>query len=351
MIRSSALGIAVLLAACSATPAPTPSASALPTPTIAAASPTLTPPVTPAAPSPSPVRTPISLPNTALIDAPSGPTVWVLVGLQAQGARLFRSIDRGDTWDERALPEIAPILLSFIDGREGWAMGDTRLIPAPPGAQCGSPVALAHTSDTGTSWQTVTTTGLEPPGPCKSSFTFADAQHGFIAATDPAGSPLVYRTADGGRSWAASSRLADPPGFTSGQGPYLGVGRIGSFGTTVLLTVSPNNPFTGASFIYRSTDGGATWTYASKAPNSAQDIAFVTATRWLQISSPGDSRETTDGGATWHAFATQYQQAAPVGPAVVFGDAQVGYATARGAIQRTIDGGVTWTTIKTPGTF
>ena len=34
----------------------------------------------------------------------------------------------------------------------------------------------------------------------------------------------------------------------------------------------------------------------------------------------------------------------------VFGDASVGYATVRGAIQRTTDGGAHWITIKTPGT-
>jgi photosystem II stability/assembly factor-like uncharacterized protein len=34
----------------------------------------------------------------------------------------------------------------------------------------------------------------------------------------------------------------------------------------------------------------------------------------------------------------------------VFGDANVGYATVRGSIQRTTDGGAHWTAIKTPGT-
>ena len=65
---------------------------------------------------------------------------------------------------------------------------------------------------------------------------------------------------------------------------------------------------------------------------------------------PSDSRETTDGGKTWHFYASDYQQAAPVAPQIVFGDANVGYATARGAIQRTIDGGAHLTSIKTPGT-
>ena len=226
-------------------------------------------------------------------------------------------------------------------------------VPPPAGGACtASSVTLQHTSDAGATWQQLAPTGLGT-GPCKATVRFADAQHGFIAAFDPNGSPLVYRSADGGRTWTASQRFADPPGFTTkiGGGTTLAVGRIGSFGTTLLVTAFPTNPATGTSYVYRSTDGGATWTYASKAPNQYQDVAYVTAARWLQISSPGDSKETTDGGGSWHAFTTTYSQAAPTAPAVTFGDAQVGYATVRGAIQRTTDGGATWTPIRTPGTF
>jgi photosystem II stability/assembly factor-like uncharacterized protein len=352
MIRLAAVALIGLLVACSAPAAPSPSR------TIAAASPSPSVIQTPAptsTPAPAASPTPIPLPNTAQIDAPSGTVVWVMIGEQAAGARLFRSTDRGDTWRESALPPIAPIVVTFIDDREGWAMVPTGgcCVAPPAGSQCGAPVTLSHTADGGTTWQEIVPTGLAPPGPCKSTIRFADAQRGFIAAFDPAGSPVVYRSGDGGLSWTASSRLPDPPGYTtrSDQGQILGVGRIGTFGTTVLLIASPTNPTTGTSYVYRSTDGGVTFAYASTAPNRSQDVAFVTATRWLQISSPGDSRETTDGGATWHAFTTDYQQAAPVGPAVVFGDAQTGYATARGAIQRTVDGGAHWSSIKTPGTF
>jgi photosystem II stability/assembly factor-like uncharacterized protein len=56
------------------------------------------------------------------------------------------------------------------------------------------------------------------------------------------------------------------------------------------------------------------------------------------------------GGATWHAFTFDYSQAAPIAPEIVFGDPLVGYATVRGAIQRTVDGGAHWTQLKTPGT-
>ena len=345
MLRNLACALTVLLMACSAAPSATGSAS----PTIAAASSSATAVATPTSvPTASPTLIP--LPSSAQIDAPAVSVVWVMVA----DTRLFRSTDRGDTWQERPAPPQLPVALSFVDDHEGWALvPQGGGVPPPAGGACTAPsVTLQHTSDAGTSWQPLTPSGLGP-GPCKVGIRFADAQRGFVGAFDPNGSPIVYRTADGGRTWTASQRLPDPPGFTtqSGGGPTLGIGRVAAFGSTLLVTAFPTNPATGRLFAYRSVDGGATWAHASTAPNASQDLAFVSATRWLQIASPGDSKETTDGGATWHSFTTTYQQAAPVGPAVVFGDAQVGYATARGAIQRTTDAGASWTSIRTPGTF
>lgn len=77
---------------------------------------------------------------------------------------------------------------------------------------------------------------------------------------------------------------------------------------------------------------------------------FLSSSRWLELIVPGPWTETTDGGATWHPFTSDYQQAAPIAPQIVFGDANVGYATVRGTLQRTIDGGAHWTALRTPGT-
>jgi len=63
-------------------------------------------------------------------------------------------------------------------------------------------------------------------------------------------------------------------------------------------------------------------------------VAVVTAARWLVIGTPDASKQTVDGGASWQPYPTDYSQAAPVAPEIVFGDAQIGYATVRGAIQR-----------------
>ena len=344
MKRVTPVLLVLALAACAA-PAAAPSATA----SVAAAGPTPTPPPTAAPTTAAPTATTapaasaslIPLPNVAQLSAPSGNLVWALVA----NSRLFRSTDRGDTWQERPAPaQSADKLVSFIDDHEGWL---ATLGPVGTECQSQSVVALSHTVDAGGTWSSLNVTGI-PPTQCKSTMTFTSSSNGFITAYDPNSPPIVYRTANGGQSWTASQPFADPPGFVkrAGSGGLVPMG-IRSFGAALLADVAGPT----AHYAYRSSDGGATWTYLNTAANQLDVIAFVTATRWLQVSSPGNSKETTDGGATWHAFTSDYQQAAPVSPAITFGDAQAGYATVRGSIQRTIDGGAHWTSLRTPGTF
>jgi len=49
----------------------------------------------------------IPLPSSAQIDAPAVSVVWVMVA----DTRLFRSTDRGDTWQERPAPPQLPVAL------------------------------------------------------------------------------------------------------------------------------------------------------------------------------------------------------------------------------------------------
>jgi len=126
MKRLTALLFVLALAACAAPPV-APSASA----TVAAASPTPTPVATTAAPTTAaPTATPtlIPLPSTAQIDAPTGTVVWSLVA----DTRLFRSTDRGDTWQERPVPPQLPVIVSFIDDHEGWALVPQGVGVPPP---------------------------------------------------------------------------------------------------------------------------------------------------------------------------------------------------------------------------
>jgi photosystem II stability/assembly factor-like uncharacterized protein len=221
------------------------------------------------------------------------------------GEHLFRSTDRGDTWQERTLP-------SLVINADVAFMNDTNglLLSAGSAAtQCQAQLAVIwRTTDGAASWQKLPGTGIAD-GMCKRGITSSDAAHAFFTAWSPNVAPVIYRTSDGGQTWQASSPLPDPPGVTSrGAGFELIPGRPRGFGSLVLL-----------------------------------DAVF----------GPEQTRyvfRSTDGGATWHGYTTDYSQAAPVGPDIVFGDGMVGYATVRGAIQRTTDGGTHWTGIKTPGT-
>jgi photosystem II stability/assembly factor-like uncharacterized protein len=211
------------------------------------------------------------------------------------------------------------------------------------------PATLWRTRDGAVSWQKPDAVGLAP-AQCKSSVAFVDADHGYIPTYDETSAPRIYRTADGGQTWAASSPLADPPGFVTGpNGKTLRPDTVADFGSVLFADLLGFND-SGRFYVYRSTDRGATWSFASTAPVQGVGVTLVTSTRWLQVIAPSASQETTNAGASWHAFGSDYQQAAPTAPQIVFGDANTGYATVRAGLARTTDGGLHWTTIKTPGT-
>lgn len=330
---------AVLLVLVTACTAPPPASSATTAPPSATTAPASTPT---ASPSPTVAATPISLPSFTQLSAPSGTVVWALVA----GTRLFRSPTRGDTWVERTIPPgLANIEVAFADDTNGFLLS-----PSAPADQCQTQTAsIWKTADGAASWQRLAATGVAD-AKCKRGLASSDIAHAFLTAYGPNSGPVIYRSVNGGPTWAASKPLPDPPGFTFTKpgGVVILPGRPRAFGSVVLIEAQPYGEQT--RYVFRSTDGGATFAYASTPSTVEGAVAYVSEARWLQIATPGSWKETTDGGATWHAFTTDYSQAAPIAPDVVFGDALVGYATVRGAIQRTVDGGAHWTSIATPGT-
>ena len=289
---------------------------------------------------PTPDRVP--LPTMATLSAPSEDVVWALVA----GRLLFRSVDQGATWEQRPLPSgsLPNATMSFVDAQEGWLAG-----VGSPATQCQfQGVSILHTADGGGTWQALDGVGIDGGG-CKGQVSFTDSAHGFLDVRSPNSRPVIYWTTDGGATWTASQPLPDPPGVTTGPAGFeLSVaGHVQSFGSTLLVPVrAPGAQLA----VYESDDGGATWAYAASAPLGDASIGLASADHWLQLITPSVSQETTDAGATWAPSASDYSQAAPIPPEVVFASPDIGYATVRGRIAQTLDGGVHWTTLDTPGT-
>ena len=341
IVLAAACGGSAALATASPNGTTTPAATAATSP---AATATASPaPSGATVPASTPGGTPIPLPTATQIAAAGNGVVWVTVG----GGRphLFVSLDRGTTWSERAVPAVSDGsgTIAFVNDKEGWLMNT-----AQPVAECATQdVTLYHTVDGATTWEKLSATGIAP-AQCKSTLAFVDATRGYITTYDPNGPAHVYRTNDGGKTWTASQPLPGPQGSASNG---IRPGTVSDF-TSVLLVGATAPLVTGVpAYVYRSSDGGATWSVATRAPLDGFLPVVITPARWLQVFLATQSDETTDGGASWHAFTTDYGQAAPVSPQIVFGDANTGYAAVRGSIQRTTDGGAHWTAIKTPGTL
>jgi photosystem II stability/assembly factor-like uncharacterized protein len=98
------------------------------------------------------------------------------------------------------------------------------------------------------------------PGPTSMPFDvhFTDANHGWMIARDGS----VWRTADGGASWAQAGTL---PQFRSASGTintytYTRIEASDPNQIKVVGSVTYSGSFLTAGFVERSTDGGATWT-------------------------------------------------------------------------------------------
>ena len=239
---------------------------------------------------------------------------------------------------------------SFADELNGWLA-----TPGVPETECGGQgVEIWRTTDGAASWNMIASVASPQGGSsgiaftqCKESLSFTDPLHGFLGAWGNLGRPAIYATADGGRTWKGAT-LPDPPGFVTQGGPGLRAGLVKRFGGTLLVLATSDQ---GDGYVFRSPDEGASWTYLAKAGGGANYLTFVTASRWLVINNDATAVETTDGGSSWHPFTTDYSNAAGVPTFFVFGDANVGYGTVRGGMERTLDGGAHWSIIETPGVF
>lgn len=125
---------------------------------------------------------------------------WLIgSNVDQRGTIVFYTENRGEDWRPvtSLTSDSALYSLNFIDDKEGWAVG--RDTPNSPDWQPTKSGLVLHTLDGGKTWQRV------PVGKDERVFNlvwFHDRQQGWLLSSDK-----VYRTDDGGKTWAMALNL------------------------------------------------------------------------------------------------------------------------------------------------
>ena len=219
----------------------------------------------------------------------------VLVGAAGQGERngLYRSTAGGDG-------------LALV-GLGGHAVASIALDPENPEvALAAADSGVVRSSDGGRTWEMVLPStraggGAADLAPAPDDFeivyaSFRPAFGGFAGRGGTGGDPNVFRSSDGGASWTATAGAGLPP---RGRGTVGLAVAPGTQGRRVYATMAQG--------VYRSDDGGASWRRATDDPRLIGGGQFhsiyVDPTRAnILYAMQTSCYRSTDGGATWESF-------------------------------------------------
>ena len=222
--------------------------------------------------------------------------VAMSIGNNPTDFRMYVTADGGQTWTTTFVnqePTAFYDCMTFFDSRRGLAVSD------PPDGQHFRVIA---TDDGGLHWHV---TGAQMPAALPGEFAFAASgqcittDHGRRAwfGTGGGAEARVFRSDDGGDSWTVASTPLN-------SGPTAGVFALAFRGQQHGLVVGGDflAPTAWPDNFARTSDGGLTWSLLPAAPAEYRSGAtWVTGNTAIAVG-PSGSDVSTDGGTTWQRF-------------------------------------------------
>ncbi|MBS1911775.1 MAG: hypothetical protein JST22_07300 [Bacteroidetes bacterium] len=250
--------------------------------------------------------------------AADDPQLWYCA---ADGGGIWKSVNGGDSWTP-----LTDTLPSLRMGVLGMSPFDKRIV-----------IGITHeglvyrTADGGATWGVITPANLGYPN----ELQFHPTMPGVVYACSGGG---LFKSTDNGLNW---TNVRSDVRISSIEFDSTHAG-------TILIAATDAN---GNAMIYRSTNGGTTWSQTLKRPSGSSNVRVRLCASRPSVgyaSFPSESAifKTLDSGRTWNALAAQpyrdgynrgfdFLVVDPGNPDIVF--------TGSTGIFRTMDGGATWT--------
>jgi len=280
------------------------------------------------------VSTAPGLVQFSLFDVTAVDQNGVPIALDLQGVTVTvtgSSTAAPETWTwQNGLPTSNDLYaVKFINSTTGWALGDA---------------AVLKTTNGGAIW-----TRTRFPSPSLIfAFTFVDANTGWAVGGSPTYYPndagTIFKTTDGGTSWTKQTSGTTNPLYS-----------------VAFLNASTGWAVGAGGTMLKTTNGGSSWT--SQSSGTSNDLKFVffldANTGWI-VGNGGTVLKTTNGGSQWSALSSGTTKDLR---SVTFTDANTGWAVGgdyywsgstainSSLILKTTNGGTSWTAQSTGSSF